>query len=77
MPKPTAATPPDQPRRHPIAGERVRHISTGHLGHLDHFAGDGVGPDWALVRWDDDGPGMVDQHGLSRVAPGLLQLVTR
>lgn len=58
--------PPDQDR------PRVRHATTGDLGTLERIDRT-VWADWALVRWDDDGPGLVNGQGLAVVAPGLLE----
>jgi hypothetical protein len=56
----------------PQVGARVRHATTGDVGTMSGHTGDGWFR-WALVRWDDGGPGMCDEQGLSRVAPGLLE----
>ena len=72
MPEPTR-----RPARRPSADDhrpQVRHGTTGDLGTL-HRVDPDQWQDWALVRWDVDGPGMRDQHGLSRVAPRLLEKV--
>lgn len=51
---------------------RVRHISSGDLGTSYGIDRPDAWAEWSLVRWDRGGPGMVDERGLSRVAPGLL-----
>lgn len=56
-------------RTQPGAGDRVQHICTGDVGTLDRFVRQ---DQWALVRWDAVGPGMVGDDGLSYVAPTLL-----
>ena len=63
---------PSKPGRKPHAGDRVRHITSGDVGTMEGTAGDACFT-WALVRWDDAGPGMRDKHGLARVAPTLLE----
>jgi len=57
----------------PGNGDRVRHAHTGDVGRLDRYERPDEWFEWALVRWDDAGPGMVDKRGLARVAPGLLE----
>ena len=64
-------TPGAQPR----AGDRVRHVRTGDVGVLDHIEPD-QWQDWALVRWDVHGPGLVDRGGLAWIAPGMLEKVS-
>lgn len=59
----------------PGIGDRVRHISTGHVGTLEGRAGTAVFT-WSLVRWDPTTdkrptPGMTER-GLAIIAPGLL-----
>jgi hypothetical protein len=57
-----------------LGDDRVRHIRTGDLGTVNRVVTPaGAAVAWVLVRWDDDGPGMRDAQGLSRVAPNLLE----
>ena len=60
----------------PAAGDRVRHITTGSIGKLHGYDHPDAWSRWAMVRWDKDGPGMVDARGLARVAPGVLERLT-
>lgn len=72
---PTAQALVKPPRTSPAtlrAGDRVRHVTTGDAGTWEGPAGD-AWLQWALVRWDDEGPGMRDKQGLARVAPRLLE----
>jgi len=88
MPKPTPsqgrctpsakppAKPPAKPSAKPPAGDRVRHVTTGHEGAKQAATGDQWFT-WALVRWDrDDGPGMRNKDGLAFVSPSLLEPCT-
>jgi hypothetical protein len=56
----------------PRAGDRVRHGRSGAVGTLDRVEPD-TWQGWALVRWDVEGPGLVDKDGLAWVAPGMLE----
>lgn len=69
MPNRTGQHPPATPPRN---GDRVRHTRTGDVGKLDRIEPDQWAP-WAAVRWDVEGPGLVDKHGLAWVAPGMLE----
>ena len=73
MPKPTASQGRYTPSAKPPAGDRVRHITTGHEGAKQGSTGDQWFT-WALVRWDrDEGPGMRNKDGLAFVSPSLLE----
>lgn len=56
----------------PAAGDRVHHITTGDAGRLDGYDYPDAWFGWAMVCWDDGGPGMVDADGRARVAPRVL-----